>query len=118
MNILILGAGLMQKLTYLVFYAPIVIAYHKGMISLVCVTACLQYQAMKLVERCFRVYEDFQYKILHFLAEQCEALCHRMNPLLLERIKSRMYWISLEMGISSSTRAKRSLSFPVPWSII
>lgn len=37
-------------LTYFVFYAPIVIAYHKGMISLVCVTACLQYQAMKLVE--------------------------------------------------------------------
>lgn len=41
-----------------------------------------------------------------------------MKPRLLDLIKSRIYLISSDMGISSSTLASNSLSLPVPCRII
>lgn len=41
-----------------------------------------------------------------------------MNPLLLDLMKSRIYLISSDIGISSSTRANSSFSLPVPCRII
>ena len=60
-------------LTDLIFYMPVFIANHESVPSLVGVLACFQNEPVKLVKCGFRVNEDLQYEILHFLGKKGEA---------------------------------------------
>ena len=60
-------------LTDLMFYMPVFIANHESVPSLVGVLACFQNEPVKLVKCGFRVNEDLQYEILHFLGKKGEA---------------------------------------------
>ena len=86
----------------------------------VVVSAGFLYQFVQVEEGGIGINLQFEHEVFHFLAEKSYFLCHGylMNPRLLERIKSRIYCISGLMGISSSTRASRSFSLPVPCRMI